>query len=130
MVSWAGRPAKPRAKQRAARRLRVEKRSGRRVVTEPGPKWRRRGLSTRNCKGMRGAVAGVVPPGGRGRVSIRLCHPRADRLSQRTLNLFDRYLLAEWLKMLVLLLAATMGVLLMAALYDDLRDLLQAGVGA
>ena len=46
------------------------------------------------------------------------------------LNLLDRYLLSEWLKMLALLLAATMGVLLMAALYDDLRDLIQAGVGA
>jgi PAS domain-containing protein len=45
------------------------------------------------------------------------------------LNLFDRYLLSEWLKMLALLVAATMGVLLMAALYDSLRDLLQTGVG-
>ena len=46
-----------------------------------------------------------------------------------TLNLLDRYLLSEWLKMLALLLGATMGILLMAALYDDLRDLIQAGVG-
>ncbi len=46
-----------------------------------------------------------------------------------TLNLIDRYLLAEWLKMLVLLLAATMGMLLMFALYDELHDLIQAGVG-
>lgn len=61
--------------------------------------------------------------------AIRLCHPGADRLSQPALNLLDRYLLSEWLKMLVLLLAATMGVLLMAALYDNLRDLLQVGVG-
>ncbi len=45
------------------------------------------------------------------------------------MNLFDRYLLSEWLQMLALLLAATMGVLLMAALYDNLRDLLQTGVG-
>ena len=43
------------------------------------------------------------------------------------LNLFDRYLLREWLKMLSLLIAATMGLLLMAALYDDFRDLLQLG---
>lgn len=50
-------------------------------------------------------------------------------MSQPRLNLFDRYLLAEWLKMLALLVAATMGVLLMAALYDNLRDLLQVGVG-
>jgi lipopolysaccharide export system permease protein len=46
------------------------------------------------------------------------------------LNLFDRYLLSEWLKMLGLLLAATMGLLLMAALYDDFRDIMQLGVGA
>jgi LPS export ABC transporter permease LptG len=46
------------------------------------------------------------------------------------MNLLDRYLLAEWLKMLGLLLAATMGLLLMTALYDNLRDLIQVGVGA
>ncbi|MBL9214450.1 MAG: LptF/LptG family permease [Opitutaceae bacterium] len=43
------------------------------------------------------------------------------------MNLLDRYLLAEWLKMLGLLLAATMGLLLMTALYDNLRDLIQVG---
>jgi LPS export ABC transporter permease LptG len=42
-------------------------------------------------------------------------------------NLFDRYLLGEWLKMLGLLLAATMGLLLMASLYDEFRDLMQTG---
>ncbi len=41
------------------------------------------------------------------------------------MNLLDRYLLAEWLKMLGLLLAATMGLLLMTALYDELRDFIQ-----
>jgi len=46
----------------------------------------------------------------------------------RLLNLLDRYLLAEWLKMLALLLAATLGLLLMTALYDNLRDLIQARV--
>lgn len=45
------------------------------------------------------------------------------------MNLFDRYLLREWLKMLGLLLAATMGLLTMAALYDNLRDFIQIGVG-
>jgi lipopolysaccharide export system permease protein len=45
-------------------------------------------------------------------------------------KLLDRYLLAEWLKMLGLLLAATMGLLLMAALYDNFRDLIQVGAGA
>lgn len=48
----------------------------------------------------------------------------------RQLNLFDRYLLSEWLKMLGLLIAATTGLLLMTALYDNLRDLIQIGVGA
>ncbi len=46
------------------------------------------------------------------------------------MKLFDRYLLAEWLKMLGLLLAATMGLLLMAALYDDFRDLKEVGASA
>lgn len=46
------------------------------------------------------------------------------------MNLLDRYLLGEWLKMLGLLLAATMGLLLMAALYDNFRDLIQVGAGA
>ena len=45
------------------------------------------------------------------------------------MNLLDRYLLSEWLKMLGLLLAATMGLLLMAALYDNFRDLRQVGAG-
>lgn len=50
-------------------------------------------------------------------------------MSQRHLNLFDRYLLREWLKMLGLLLAATLGLLLMISIYDELRDFIQLGVG-
>ena len=50
-------------------------------------------------------------------------------MSQPGLNLFDRYLLGEWLKMLGLLIGATTGLLLMTALYDNLRDLIQIGVG-
>jgi lipopolysaccharide export system permease protein len=46
------------------------------------------------------------------------------------LNLFDRYLLREWLKMLGLLLVATTGVLMMSALYDNFRELIQLGAGA
>ena len=60
---------------------------------------------------------------------IRLCHQGADRLSDALLNLFDRYLLREWLTMLGLLLGATMGLLLIIAFYDNLRDLIQLGVG-
>lgn len=47
-----------------------------------------------------------------------------------SLNILDRYLLSEWVKMLVLLLAATMGVLLMTALYDNFRELVQLDGGA
>jgi lipopolysaccharide export system permease protein len=39
----------------------------------------------------------------------------------------DRYILSEWLKMLGLILCATMGLLLMQALYDNFRDLLEVG---
>jgi lipopolysaccharide export system permease protein len=46
------------------------------------------------------------------------------------LNLIDRYLLREWLKMLGLVLGACLGLLLMQAMYDDFRDLLQDGAGA
>lgn len=61
----------------------------------------------------------ALPPTGRLVVSPR-----------NPMNLLDRYLLAEWLKMLGLLLAATMGLLMMTALYDSLRDLIQVGAGA
>ncbi len=49
--------------------------------------------------------------------------------TRRNLSLLDRYLLREWLKMLGLLLAATMGLLLMQALYDSFRDLIEVGAG-
>lgn len=45
------------------------------------------------------------------------------------MTLLDRYLLREWLKILGLILCATMGLLLMQALYDDFRDLLEINVG-
>ncbi len=40
------------------------------------------------------------------------------------MNLLDRYLLREWLKIFGLLLVATLGLLLLQAAYDDLSDLL------
>lgn len=58
---------------------------------------------------------------------IRLCAAPARCLTGSGLTLLDRYLLREWLKMLGLLLAATMGLLLMTALYDNFRDLIQVG---
>jgi lipopolysaccharide export system permease protein len=46
------------------------------------------------------------------------------------LNLIDRYVLREWLKIFGLVLGATLGLLLMQALYDDFRDLLDEGATA
>lgn len=43
------------------------------------------------------------------------------------MTVFDRYLLVEWLKILGLLLAATTGLLLVVALYENFRDLIEAG---
>ncbi len=45
------------------------------------------------------------------------------------MTVFDRYLLREWLKILGLLLAATTGLLLVVALYDNFRDILDTGAG-
>jgi lipopolysaccharide export system permease protein len=46
------------------------------------------------------------------------------------LNTLDRHILAEWLKILGLVLAAALGLLLMQQMYDDFRDLLDTGAGA
>lgn len=45
------------------------------------------------------------------------------------MTLLDRYILREWLKILGLILCATMGLLLMQALYDNFRDLIEVGAG-
>jgi lipopolysaccharide export system permease protein len=42
-------------------------------------------------------------------------------------TVFDRYILREWLKILALILCATVGLLLIQAFYDDFRDLLDLG---
>jgi len=41
------------------------------------------------------------------------------------LNLLDRYLLREWLKIFGLVLVATLGLLLLQAMYDEFSDLLE-----
>ena len=46
------------------------------------------------------------------------------------MTLIDRYILREWLGALGLVLGATVGMLLMQAMYDDLGDLLDVGAGA
>ncbi len=43
------------------------------------------------------------------------------------MTLLDRYILREWLKILGLILCATIGLLLMQALYDNFRDLIEVG---
>ena len=45
------------------------------------------------------------------------------------MNVLDRYILREWLGIFALLLAATIGLLLMQALYDNFRDLINTGAG-
>lgn len=46
------------------------------------------------------------------------------------MTLIDRHILREWLGILGLVLAATLGLLVMHALYDELEDLLRLGAGA
>jgi lipopolysaccharide export system permease protein len=43
------------------------------------------------------------------------------------LNLIDRHVLREWLTTLALVLGVTLGLLLMQAMYEDFRDLLDMG---
>lgn len=45
------------------------------------------------------------------------------------MTLIDRHILREWLSILGLVLAATLGLLVMHALYDELDDLLRMGAG-
>ena len=45
------------------------------------------------------------------------------------MSLIDRYILREWLGTLILVLGATMGLLLMQSMYDDLGDLIEFGAG-
>jgi lipopolysaccharide export system permease protein len=45
------------------------------------------------------------------------------------LNLIDRHVLREWLTTLALVMGATLGLLLMQAMYEDFRDLLDLGAG-
>lgn len=46
------------------------------------------------------------------------------------MTLIDRYILREWMGALALVLGATVGMLLMQSMYDDLADLLDVGAGA
>lgn len=62
--------------------------------------------------------------------SQKLCHDPARSFYFTALTLLDRHILGEWLKILGLVLAATLGLLLMQAFYDDFRDLLEDGAGA
>ncbi len=60
------------------------------------------------------------------------CAKGAGGLWWRTsvfMTLIDRHILREWLGILGLVLAATLGLLVMHALYDELEDLLRLGAG-
>ena len=59
---------------------------------------------------------------------IELGHLWPGRLSPSVLKTIDRYLLREWLSILGLILCATIGLLLMQALYDSFRDLIDLHV--
>src|SRR5258708_17184768 len=77
----------------------------------------------------RGGERDLFPAGGRAEGRWSFAPATGQCVTACGLNLLDRYILREWLNMLGLLLAATMGLLLMTALYDNLRDLIQLGVG-
>lgn len=55
--------------------------------------------------------------------------PSARSLVSPRVNVIDRYILGEWLKIFGLILCAMLGLLVMQALYDDFRDLLTVGAG-
>ena len=69
----------------------------------------------------------AAPPGaGAGRnwlikAGVRAC--------LHALNTFDRHLLREWLSILFLVLILVCGLLLVQVMYDDFRDLREAGAG-
>lgn len=69
-------------------------------------------MESRPDAGLRGKGRGVVV------APVSLC-----------MTLIDRHILREWLGILGLVLAATLGLLVMHALYDELEDLLRLGAG-
>jgi lipopolysaccharide export system permease protein len=52
---------------------------------------------------------------------------RGGRAPIPPVNTFDRHLLREWLEILSLVLLLTCGLLLVQVMYDDFRDLREAG---
>ena len=60
---------------------------------------------------------------------MRFASAPFSRFNSIPLKILDRHILGEWLKILGLVLTATIGLLLMQEMYDDFRDLLDAGAG-
>jgi lipopolysaccharide export system permease protein len=58
---------------------------------------------------------------------LRFASAPFSRFNSVPLKTLDRHILGEWLKILGLVLVATIGLLLMQEMYDDFRDLLDAG---
>jgi len=61
---------------------------------------------------------------------LTICNGSPVLLRCRPLNTFDRHLLREWLSILGLVLALTCGLLAVQVMYDDFRDLHEAGARA
>jgi lipopolysaccharide export system permease protein len=61
---------------------------------------------------------------------LRFATDRVRRFNSPPVNTLDRHILAEWLKVLGLVLAAALGLLLMQQMYDDFREMLDTGATA
>ena len=61
---------------------------------------------------------------------MRFATGPAVRFNHGNVQILERHILGEWLKILGLVLAAVVGLLLLTKMYDDLRDLVEAGAGA
>jgi len=64
------------------------------------------------------------------RIALFICVLGPAPLRLRPLNTFDRHLLREWLSILGMTLVLACGLLLVQVMYDDFRDLHEAGARA
>ncbi len=62
-------------------------------------------------------------------VSFSLCFWKQSPLYRRKLKVIDRHILAEWLKIFAVVLAATVGLLLVQVMFDDFPDLQERNAG-
>jgi len=62
--------------------------------------------------------------------TLRFATGPPSRFNSSIVQILERHILGEWLKVLGLVLATAIGLLLLQELYDDFRDLLNNGAGA